>query len=152
MKEYIEDLEKRMSDMKKELAEELTKTVAEEVTTKVMEQMGNLSGLEARLKSREENLIDRAAKETMNRLKEKEERERKKNNLILYNLTESVKHTGAERQEEDTELCRDIFKSGLNLEESEFTIEKVIRIGTKDSGKMRPTLVRLKDDKMKWNI
>ncbi|KAK7075231.1 hypothetical protein SK128_013118 [Halocaridina rubra] len=77
----------------------------------------------------------------MEELQEKEDRERRSNNVIMFNVPESNKDDSKERVHEDTEICSEVLKESLKVEEVE--IEKVYRLGRRQEGKIRPLTVKL---------
>ncbi|KAK4304810.1 hypothetical protein Pmani_023245 [Petrolisthes manimaculis] len=95
-------------------------------------------------------VAEQAADKVMEKIWEKEEKERRKNNLIIFNVPESDKEDGKDRAKEDTETCEHIFVHKLEVEN--FKIEKVVRLRKKTIGKSRPTLVKVEDEGMKWHI
>lgn len=50
---------------------------------------------------------------------------------------------------EDTEICHELFTQHLGAEE-DYKITKVMRIGKRIEGRVRPVLVRFEEEKMKW--
>lgn len=60
----------------------------------------------------------------------------------------------AVRMEEDKEMCKDVVENSLGLEESDYKIVKVIRLGKKreEGAKPRPMLIKLEEEEQKWNI
>ena len=81
---------------------------------------------------------------------EKEEREKRRNNLIIFNLPESNKNQGQERVKEDADRCEYVFGGALGVEE--YSFDKVIRLGKKQEGRNRPTLVRMTEEHSKWSV
>ena len=81
--------------------------------------------------------------------KSEEEKERKKNNLVIYNVTESGQNEVGKRIEDDIMICEEILSE---LEVGNVFIEKVVRLGKNDNSKIRPVLMRLRNEKEKWNI
>ncbi|KAK4319993.1 hypothetical protein Pmani_009115 [Petrolisthes manimaculis] len=96
------------------------------------------------------DLAEETATKVVEKLQEKEEREKRKNNLILFNVPESNKEEGKDREKEDVEVCEDLFSRNLQVES--FRIEKVIRLGKKTQGRHRPTMVKMEEEKTKWHI
>ena len=150
LKQIIVDLKDQLNNMKVE--------IANDVTERVLDRVGNLRDLEERMETREANLVSKAVEVTMNRLQEKEEKDKRRKNLVLYNIKESGKEMGAERQAEDTVVCKEIFQVGLGLNPENFNVEGVFRLGGRISGedgqelKPRPVLVKLGEERVKWHI
>jgi len=71
------------------------------------------------------------------------ERERKKNNVIVYNLPEAPEQSSEEQFFAD--LCKRIVNVDLN-------IQKIFRIGCKDSNRIRPLLVCFTSEETKLAV
>jgi len=69
--------------------------------------------------------------------------ERKKNNIIVYNLPEAPKQSSEEQSFAD--LCKHIVKVDLK-------IQKIFRIGRKDSNRIRPLLVCFTSEETKLTV
>ena len=69
------------------------------------------------------------------------ERDKRKKNLVIFNLGESEVGEPEGRYEEDEKICIVIFRDVLGIGNSK--IEKAIRLGKKIMGKKRALLVRL---------
>ena len=83
--------------------------------------------------------------------REKEERDYKKNNLVLYNIPESRMKDIDQRIKYDMEICGKIIYEEIG--EKEFCIEKINRLGKiREDEKPRPTLIRLRSETEKWRI
>ena len=83
--------------------------------------------------------------------REREERDHKKNNLVLYNIPESRMKDIDQRIKYDMEICGKIIYEEIG--EKEFCIEKINRLGKiREDGKPRPTLIRLRCETEKWRI
>ena len=78
--------------------------------------------------------------------REREEKERKKNNLLMYNIKES---TGEQGKEEDEQQCEQLI---AQTKTEQFKIVNVLRMGKVQQGKNRPLLVKLENSQMKYNI
>lgn len=81
---------------------------------------------------------------------EQEERRKKSNNLVIYNVPESRQDNPKTRIEEDTQRFEDILIEGLKIRK--FQINKVIRIGRFNEEYPRPILVEMRSEKEKWHI
>ncbi|KAK4297337.1 hypothetical protein Pmani_011648 [Petrolisthes manimaculis] len=105
---------------------------------------------EAKWEDRGRIMAEQAADKMMERMREKEDKEKRRNNLIMFNVPESDKEETRDRVKEDTEICEHIFVQKLEVEN--FKIEKVVRLGKKANGRIRPTLVRVEDEETKWRL
>lgn len=93
---------------------------------------------------------------------ENQEREKKKKNMIIFNVPESEAQESERRKSEDKEWCRKIFtgEDGLGLNIDEEKIIEVIRLGRKvetgevgeNERKPRPILVKMDEVGIKWGI
>ena len=87
-------------------------------------------------------------------VKDEENKKRRKENLVIYNLDESEKRVGAEREEEDRAKIRDLLDNGVK--EKQYKILKVIRLGKKgtenSNNYKRPVLIKLENEQQKWDI
>ncbi len=98
---------------------------------------------------------DRIIKKTIEILEEREEKERRKNNLVIYNIKEDETLNKKDQEEQDLTKCKDLFVNELQIEEAE--IVEISRLGRKqtvenENRNPRPVLVKLTDTSMKWNI
>lgn len=104
-------------------------------------------------------------KEIKDELREEQDKEKRKPNLILFQMTESDSTDMKEVVEHDQAISMDFFTNGVNV--SEVEIEEVIRLGKKQNingptgeqeselaprPRPRPLLVKLKNERMKWTI
>lgn len=70
------------------------------------------------------------------------EKERKKKNIVIFNVEESEEKETGKRIQEDMDKCLKIFAQELEVQD--LTVEKVIRIGRKsEENKRRPMIVKL---------
>ena len=94
--------------------------------------------------------------EIVKAIKEEEERKERKCNLVIYNLEESKKQSGKDRDLEDLEKIKDVFKNNMKVEN--FQIVKSFRMGRKvnsdsvEGARSRPILIKLSDEAEKWNL
>jgi len=73
------------------------------------------------------------------------DRERRKHNLIIYNLQEPKNvHTNTERSRSDIGTLARLFHSQLGIQE-DVEITKCIRLGKVDQNKARPVLITIPD-------
>jgi len=118
-----------------------------------------ISAIEERVDAVKEEIINEVKVEVtrgiqdeiVNRLKQEEEKKKRECNLILYNLRESEKENGIEREAEDKSLCLEIFKEELKFERVE--IKKIVRLGRRqERGERRPLLVEVDRPGVKWGL
>lgn len=147
---------KRLREENKVIKQEM-----QELRMKYEDLTDNIRQLKEKREEREETIVDRAVKEAVNRMEklleesekqreEKEDRERRRRNVIVFNVPESTQEQGKDREEEDKGMCDQVFGDTLRVEG--YRIEKVVRLGKREEGKTRPTLVKLEDEVSKWQI
>lgn len=78
------------------------------------------------------------------------ERERRKRNIVFYNMQESEESEAERRYREDEEKCGKIFVEELGIQD--LKIDKLIRLGKRIEGKNRPLLVKLGTEEEKRSI
>ena len=61
-------------------------------------------------------------KESVHEVKENKRREK---NLIIYNLKESQRYIGKDRERDDVKICSKLMRDGLNIRNVEFLIPEV---------------------------
>lgn len=95
-------------------------------------------------------------------MEERSEREKKKKNLIIFNIEESNHETLQERNREESDFCETLFKE-IGSDIQTVDIVEVVRLGKggrrviegreqTESPKPRPLLVKVKDTTLKWDI
>lgn len=93
---------------------------------------------------REEEMAQRVADRVMDFVaEEQQEQERRKNNVVLFNVEE----TGEEGK--DRKFCEDLFR---DVDVRGVRVENTFRVGRRQEGKIRPLTVRLGDSEMKWKV
>ncbi|KAG0729849.1 hypothetical protein GWK47_029494 [Chionoecetes opilio] len=125
---------------------------AELVTIKKMmeKQKEKLNEMEKRMDERDEELVRRVTERMNENLEEREDKERRRKNVMMFNVEESEKEDVKEREKDDKELCEYVFKEALGVEGAE--VVKVYRLGTKSRGRERPMVACLSDVYVKWDI
>ena len=78
------------------------------------------------------------------------EREKRKKNLVIFNLKESDRQEPAERYLEDESLCRKMFQDELGI--SNCSMANLIRLGTRRESGNRPLLVKLTGEEVRSEI
>ena len=88
--------------------------------------------------------MKKVMKETLQQQEqEKEDIEKRENNLVLFNVPESKLETPKERESEDLQVFHQFCEEGLRIDLDENQIEKGIRIGkvsNEGSPKLRPLI------------
>lgn len=114
---------KNLKEENKKLREEL-KTLLKE-----NEDMKNrMKTVERKVETMEhgDDIVETVKHKVLEALKEQEDKKVRQNNLILYQVPESNRPSGKEREEDDTKLCKEIFESKLGCK---CEIKKVVRLG-----------------------
>jgi len=96
------------------------------------------------LQNKESKSVEEEIKENiMDSLDEKRERESRKNNLVVFNVTETE-----ENQEKDNSVLTDIVKDICpEVFDKGNPIEKIVRLGKSQKGKPRPTKIIFKENR-----
>ena len=85
---------------------------------------------------------------------EQMEKVQRKENVVVYNLPESEEEQAKDRYKEDEAACRKIFEV---MEMENVEQKQLIRLGKREEYKIRPVLVKLKDEEAKqqkksWSV
>ena len=94
--------------------------------------------------------MERVSHEMNKHMEELEERNKRKNNVVLYNVPESTKEDPKERQSDDMVRCCDLFEGSLRV--MDVKMESTVRMGKKEEGRKRPLLVKLSNENEKKSI
>ena len=76
--------------------------------------------------------------------------------MVIYNIEESKKKSGKDRDLVDLEIIKDVFK--ISIKDETFEIVKSFRMGRKmnsdtiESLRSRPVLIKLFDETEKWSL
>lgn len=108
--------------------------------------------------SREEELKEYVAKKLVEVMEEKEDKQERIKNVVIYNLKERDTNNlnWREQKQQDQAVCMDIFANELNVEEAQ--VVEAVRLGKPRPGdqegeqKPRPLLVKLTEVHTKWEI
>lgn len=112
-----------------------------------------LNGVEDQVKNIKINLATEVKELVLFEMKENNEKERKKDNLMIYNIPEAEEKglAGEDRKEKDIEVCQKIFVDEVKVEGVK--IVNTYRLGKQRSDdKPRPLLVKLEETRIKWEI
>lgn len=86
----------------------------------------------------------------MRQIKEDQERIKRKENIIMYNVPESDKEDNEERIQEDHDKAKDLIDNSLHVKG--YAMEKLVRLGKKMENRNRPLLIKLRNEREKWEI
>lgn len=98
-------MEQQMRDMRQDLVKELTYTIRQEIIKKVTNQIKNIVN--------EEKLINTTAEIVMDNIREEQDKEKRKNNLVLYKVPETENQDIRQCEKEDERFCQDLFQNSL---------------------------------------
>lgn len=108
-------------------------------------------------KKMDEELKDYIAKTVVEVLEERENKQKRVKNLVIYNVKEpSSEMSVRDQKEEDQAVCMDIFANELKVEATE--IVETVRLGKRegnereDERRPRPLLVKVSEVETKWDI
>ena len=130
--EIISEIEKHvLQDMKTVVREEVLSvwngegaTIAGETKREILEDIREEFGA----KLRQNNIA--MENSIMQEIQEREEHQKRVNNLVLYSAAESDRENGKEREEDDRALCEHVFSRELGLENVQ--VESVVRLGKRE--------------------
>ena len=103
--------------------------------------------------------LEEITNKVVENIKEREEKQKRKNNIVMFNIPECRDRNVESRNNQDQGKSEVIIRDHLKI--NEFEILEVSRIGRAEvreeanvglNQKPRPLLVKLKDQKMKWEI
>lgn len=98
------------------------------------------------------DMLETVKNRVIEELKEKDDKETRKRNIVMYGVEESSAETPEEREREDTNVCCDIIENAVGVKD--FRILSTKRLGKKgeNDSRVRPVLLELSESKMKWDI
>ena len=85
---------------------------------------------------------------TQHMINEQKSKEARVNNIIIYNMPETVVATGTDRKDwiaEERAECMKLFHDNMNVTVGSDDIKRMLRLGRSEPGKSRPVLVELRD-------
>ncbi len=83
---------------------------------------------------------------------EQSERNKRTNNVVVFNLAESEGGTAQDKMNRDIEAFSQLTKHGCKMEIKKNEIVKCFRLGKPEQNKTRPLLIKLKDDEKKKKL
>ena len=129
------------------------------VIRKQMEEMQKkMDEVDWKWKRMEENLKEEITKRVVEIIEEKEDKERRMKNIVIYNLKEPLTGNLSEKEKEERDQagCMDIFTNELQVEQVH--IVETVRLGKKEQVERgeeyrpRALMVKLADVNTKWEI
>ena len=113
--------------------------------------------------------LEQVRSEVREEIKEQAEKEKKKNNIVIYNVQESSKTDKEEKIRDDFSTCEEIINTELGLGMNNVEILEISRLGRAEEPhgngrntngeeihtgrpRTRPLLVKLRNTKEKWGV
>ena len=115
--------------------------VHERSTSRIVSTMSNLS----QKLDQTSSLIDSSVN-----IEEAADRKKRLNNLILFNLPESAADLPEDQMKEDCLKFKELISNKIMLEPD--AVLNIYRLGRKKDDTLRPLLVKLRSEKLKWDI
>ena len=85
--------------------------------------------------------VQKSVTETKEKILDNEDKLKRKNNIIMYNVEESKSGTVAGRNDDDMKFCGSVMEEVLKVGYEKGDIVKVVRLGKFDDSKKRPLLI-----------
>jgi len=89
--------------------------------------------------------VQKTLTEAKRQIEDDKDKEKRKCNVIMYRVVESKAASVEDRKKDDVEFCLTLFNDVLDVECSREGIANVIRLGKKESDRVRPLLVSFKE-------
>lgn len=126
----MELLEEKIDQMKQDIAKEVTERAMSIV---------------------EEPLVHKTTERVIDYLKEKEDKERRRKNLVIYNIPEPARETESENNDEGIAFCSNIIENSLVLDNNQYNISGAKRLGKSETeGRNRPVQLEEEKEKMEY--
>ena len=152
MVKKMEEIEEKWKERESKIEEEKGDLKAELIKWKRMneELKESFDSFEEKMRAKEEEMVRRVTERVFENMEERDEREKRKRNVIMFNVKESSKEDVKEREKEDIEMCEHVFRDKLGVEGAQ--VEKAYRLGKRERGKERPLVACLSDVYAKWGV
>lgn len=138
VKHIIADEIKKYERLSSENSPKWSEIVTKEVDCRFTEISGDL------------NKVQKSVTETKERILENEDKLKRSNNIIMYNVVESSADSVIERNKEDVLFCGELMEKVLKVGYEEGEIVKVVRLGkVVENNKKRPLLVEFSSGHVK---
>ena len=152
----LDSLNKTIVDLREQNKREITKSNG--IGENFAERLGRLESKVQQIEiTNKEKISDETTKKVLENVKEREDRQKKERNLILFNVPEPKKQLNENQKiREDIKRCDILFKREMRFYNVE--IEEITRMGRESDerngirNKPRPLLVKLREAKNKWRI
>ena len=154
-----------LDNLKAEVVQEVSKVSNQvERISKILDENLNLredreEGVQGRTRPKPNpmTLIKEVRNQMQEEREEEEDRRRRAKNLVIYNIPESNEEElgVGERTDLDTKWCIGVFEKCMGVNVDKEDIEDISRLGLRQENgenKDRPILLKLKTERMKWEI
>ena len=99
--------------------------------------------------------VKKTVRDSFAEIIDREQKQKRENNLILYNLAESSKSDGKEREKDDHSISLKVMEHCVEGGKS-YNLDKIIRLGKNDQreneSRPRPLLIKFQNVSDKWNV
>lgn len=150
-KKFTSSVEKNLKSGFK-ITEECAQTIQENQIRKLQntfaEALKGSNSLIDNIESKLEKLPDIALQ--ISDKNEEVEKNKRKNNLILFKLPESIEAEPDAQLKEDCSTLKQIIQERVSINSTD--IVNVFRLGQRQDSKVRPLLVKFKDEAKKWEV
>lgn len=96
--------------------------------------------------------VQKSVLEAKEHIDEEKEKDKRRNNIIIYRMQEGTAQGFEARRKEDLGLCQELVKDVLEIECNDDVILNVIRLGKREPTRVRPLLVVFKDAGIKNEV
>lgn len=149
MNKALETVNRNMKEIVKE--HEITQLIAKEVK-KIEDKVGETTPKWSEIVAQEVDsrftkissnidLVQKSVTDTQESIMENQDKLKRMNNIIMYNVEESKSDSGIERNNHDLSFCGSLMEKVLKVGYEDGDIIKVIRLGRYDAKIKRPLLV-----------
>ncbi|KAK3876630.1 hypothetical protein Pcinc_018603 [Petrolisthes cinctipes] len=107
--------------------------------------------MEQKWEAREQDIVRRVIEKVGENLEEMQEKEKRKKNIVMFNVPESEKEPASKEEEtEDRGICESIFQDMLKVKDAK--IESSFHLGRRSNDKIRPLVIQLNEVGVKWAL
>ena len=154
-KKEFEMMKSRMEELKEEnkiLQEKLS--VLEDKFDSLKEEIKNEIVIEIGNKIVDE--VKKTVSESLRVVKDTEDKKNRESNIIMYNVKESTKPNGKDREKDDQDIYTKVYEHCVKGEKKA-DIEKIVRLGkvvrsSDEETRTRPLLIKFKNVSDKWKL
>jgi hypothetical protein len=137
VKHLIDDEIKRFEDKFGETKPKWSELITKEVDSRLTDITGDLDS------------VQKSVTETKERIMENQDKLKRMNNIIMYNVAESVSDSAAARNKDDLNFCGSLMEKVLKVGYEDGDVTKIVRLGKYDDQHKRPLLVEFSNAHVK---